>query len=402
MYNVESKKLAHISDFFKSGVGSQDALTIRFQPPPEPGDYGDLLVSSCAKNGVGGTFSAIVEELAADSIIREGISVSANVFCDLASKVDGPCRIRAIDYSGNRHLMILGERFRFEIPAIYSEPAMEHSVQPLAFASIESLELAMRTLRSAKNEGKDENPVAWIKTSSSGIKMFATMAYRGVVIDICDFPSGFSGFEPKVFGIPFSCLSLLEKAFSAHRKESAPARKAKETDSKPMAAPPVAIGISGSTACFSMGSERRIYVRRMAGIQPPNVELLFSRAEENKVVEFLVNGKQIRDAWSRLSAFAKRDKDSPNRINFEHTGSSLSITSSGGDIGSGKELVNVDTVFGDPGFCWSAAGEKLVDMITVSRVETIRMSAGRSNMLICWVDTAGSSCMAMVAGMRPR
>lgn len=406
MFLVSGRDLKLAAEFMKGVVGAADFMDLKVE-------NGNVIMSvSSFRDGSCGQFSIPCEEVGRSEF--SGVTISGNLACDLFSKVGSEEGIKLAPISKGRGmgelvdtLIMFGPGYRFELPVADREMFLAPRVNEddLFFLRTQEVEAILRNVKAVRNENKDERPTFWVRAEErSFIEVFAALAYRAIRMRVNH--SVFS-LENRLIGVPYSVIPVIERSCAAYRKfvDGMKKLKAKTTDEQTEIEPLVKFSMAGNllSLAFSYGAGLQASIRvntMSAGIKAPNIGLLMERSILKSLALMDVSGKDVKAAYSRLDSFAKRNPVAAHKVVFRLGSEGLLMSTSGGDVGSGHETIPVKVLENRAGLIsFSASGEKLSDMLSVSKDAMVRLYAGGSNIVLEWTDKTGVECTAIVAGM---
>lgn len=127
------------------------------------------------------------------------------------------------------------------------------------------------------------------------------------------------------------------------------------------------------------------------------------RRTENIKAKAVLPGDKFKQAFDRLDAFGKRNDSSHHRVDFELTSSELKMVAFGQGVGYGREVIEVEAknYTKDSVIRFAAAGNKLSEILRISKYGKVDLVLGNRNILIEWRgEEAGIEHLALLAGMR--
>ena len=322
-------------------------------------------------------------------VIKGGYAwVNARVFCELAGKVksDYPSVKIMLSEPGD-YLSISGEGYGYVLPtadrvASTSDVGRMDGFHKILVEQLVSVCQNMKVIKEAESDV--DLPVCEI-VSGDRVEFVSFTRNRSV----CTWIEQEDGMASSLSAfVAIEHLQKMDKAIKQVLKDDAKAT--------------VEIRLFRSCVAFSF-SDRSITLRRVEKDKSAIHKLIdYCRKEDNQLVTFKVSGKDLKEAYSRLDAFGKRNESSIHRVDFVLQDNALRMKAMS-QAGSGSETIIVADKWvnqkANPNHAFAAAGNKLADLLRISGYQTVKMSVLPSSIMLEW-DNEKTGNLAILAGLR--
>lgn len=395
---VAAKNLKSAVEFVQAGMGvDMQSQWLRLMGNKETG--------SLYLSVIGLTeYQAVIKA----TVIREGVVwVGGKVLAELVGKLKN-------DFlKGNCNLMIQDSKFlvmtngeesgyKYNLPLNLLEMPNSFTGPELAIIDMNSSQLldviaGMKAIREAESD-HDVPACEVIQTGRERLQFVAVTRLRSVSCWLdteCRvmYPNGIM----QIY-LAIEHLQKMEKAMKVAGKEL---KKGEE----PI---PVEFRVWSNVVEFRFsggGMESCVIRLRRLEKEPSKINHLISVIMRPEMIRatLLMDGDKLKQAYDRLDAFGKRNETAQHRIEFELVGNELKMQAGGVGVGYGRESILVEGVAkntGDP-ILFAAAGNKLADLLRISKFGKVKLIIGRRNIMLSWVNSElRVENLAILAGMQ--
>lgn len=354
---------------------------------------------SCSRSNeisfmVSGTASYLSSSAA--RVISSGDAwVSSKVLCELVSKIkcakDLLITLATFDL---KHLTIKGSGFEYLLPtsdrvfdpiaSIGAGMGANESRFRISATSLLEVATNMKVIR--ESESDSDLPVCEIRMDGELVQFVSITRLRSVSTWVAT--QEFRGRHGTAF-VANDHLQKMDKAL----------KQAVKLDSEAF----VSVSVCSRHVGFTV-SEGAIMLRRVERAPSRINELInYCRDPKNVRAIFVVNGKQLKEAYDRLDAFGKRNQSSVHRVDFDLNlvTKSLRMQAFSSGTGQGFELIEVSDIKSDlSNFVeFAASGNKLADLLRISGYQKVAFTVCKSSVAIQWESGGGVENMAILAGL---
>jgi len=412
---VSAKILKNAAEFVSAGISNEQAsLWLKLTSLADTGSV-QLKISGIAEYTVN----------IPAKVMKEGFAfVNSRVFVELLAKVKDLSATVNLLVSGDQLVMTDGTAsgFKYELPT--SQIAMaagftggDESAFEIDSTQLQEVIAAMKAIKEAESD--TDQPVVEVmsKLGTDKVQFVAYTRLRSVSVWVDAITLGGNSH----FYLTIEHLLKMDKAVKLITRATA---KAKEQSVI------VHIRVQRSTVSFFFGSSHvgdscRVDLRKVVKERSNINEMIaIMQRPENVRMKLIVEGTKLKQAYDRLDAFGKRNDSAHHRIDFEVVMSvdekeqpkcEMIMRAFGMGVGQGREVVpvrsgdvSVPPAHGKSEICsaatypalkFAAAGNKLADLLRISKFGTVAMVVGRRNILLTWSGDA-MEYMAILAGMQ--
>lgn len=392
-----AKHLKAAVEFVSAGMGNDmQSQWLRLQAVKETG--------SLYFNVIGLTeYQAVVKA----NVIAEGtVWVNGRVLAELVGKLknDFLKDVANLVMQDSKFLVLTNSKengYRYNLPLNLLEMPNQFTGPELAINQINSSQLldiiaGMKAIREAESD-HDVPACEVIQTDGDRLQFVAVTRLRSVSCWVdCDCQKTYPNSAMQIY-LAIEHLQKMEKAMKLIGKEL---KKGEE-------AIPVQFRVWSNMVEFTIydPSLTSCYIRlRRLEKEPSKINHLISVITRPEMIraKVLLDGDKLKQAYDRLDAFGKRNESAQHRIEFELIGNELKMQAGGVGVGYGKEVIPVEnTQVGTlPPVFFAAAGNKLADLLRISKFGKVELLVGRRNILLKWRNSElRVDNLAILAGM---